>query len=314
MSGAVPGIAENQSLDDVMLAMDVVDTLRHDERMVRSDLSADEREADLIERLRGIYKSQGIDVPDAILRDGVKALEEKRFVYEPPERTFATRLATLYVTRDRWLKPLVIALGLLIALYAAYHFLVQAPKQAALEQRRIELTQTIPDALTKSHADIAGLAEDPAIKARADALLEDGRTAAASGNHERAVAIRDRMAELAADLRQTYTIRIVSRPGAYSGVFRVPDDDPSGRNYYLIVEAIDANGALVPVQITSEEDQTAKRTSSWGVRVAERVFNAVADDKADDQIIQNAIIGQKRRGVLEPDYAIPVMSGRIVEW
>lgn len=314
MSGAVPGIEENQSLDEVMLAMDVVDTLRHDERMVRSDLSADEREADLIERLRGIYKSQGIDVPDAILRDGVRALEEKRFSYEPPERSFATRLATVYVTRDRWLKPLLVAIGVLVALYAAYYFLVEAPRQAAVEQRRIELTQTIPDALAKSHAEIARIAEDPAVKARADTLLDDGRAAAAGGSYERASTIRDQMVQLAADLRQTYTIRIVSRPGEYSGIFRVPEDDPSGRNYYLIVEAVDDNGALVPVQVTSEEDQTVKRTSSWGIRVAERVFNAVADDKADDQIIQNAVIGEKRRGVLEPDYAIPVMSGRIVEW
>ena len=94
----------------------------------------------------------------------------------------------------------------------------------------------------------------------------------------------------------------------------MPEDDPGGRNYYLIVEAVDANGALLPVRITSEEDQAVKRTSSWGIRVSERVFNAVADDKADDQIIQNATIGAKRRGVLEPDYAIPVLGGRIVEW
>ena len=30
-----------------------------------------------VERLRDIYKSQGIDVPDRILEEGVKALEEK---------------------------------------------------------------------------------------------------------------------------------------------------------------------------------------------------------------------------------------------
>ncbi|HMB47777.1 MAG TPA: DUF6384 family protein [Afifellaceae bacterium] len=314
MSGAVPGIAEEQSLDEVMLAMDVVDTLRHEERMVRSDLSADEREADLIERLRKIYKSQGIDVPDSILRDGVKALEEKRFVYEPPKRTFATRLATLYVTRERWLKPLIIAIGILIAIYAAYYFLVQAPRQAAIEQRRIELTQILPGEMKKFHAQITAIAEDADVRARADALFDDGKSAVAEGDHERAAAIRDRMDQLFTDLSQTYTIRIVSRPGKYSGIFRVPDDNPGGRNYYLIVEAVDAEGTLVPVLISSEEDQTVKRTTSWGVRVSEEVFNAVADDKADDQIIQAANIGIKRRGVLEPDYAIPVMGGRIVEW
>ncbi len=314
MSGAVPGIAEDQSLDDVMLAMDVVDTLRHNERMVASDLSADDRETALIERLRKIYASQGIDVPDEILRDGVKALEEQRFVYEPPARTFSTRLATIYVTRDRWLKPLMIGLAVLIAAWAAFYFLVQAPKQAAIEQRRIEMTQTIPDGLQKFHGQLSRFAEDPDIKARADALLSGGQRAVADGDYDAATRSLDQMVQLETDMRQSYTVRIVSRPGEYSGVFRVPEDNPRGRNYYLIVEAVDASGALVPVQIASEEDQTSKRTSTWGIRVSERVFNAVADDKSDDQIIQNAVIGEKRRGVLEPEYRIPVLGGRIVEW
>ena len=37
MSVAVPGIAEDQSLDDVMLAMDVVDTLLDRGRLVRAN-------------------------------------------------------------------------------------------------------------------------------------------------------------------------------------------------------------------------------------------------------------------------------------
>ena len=65
---------------------------------------------------------------------------------------------------------------------------------------------------------------------------------------------------------------------------------------------------------TSEEDQQTKRVNAWGIRVSERVFNAVADDKADDQIIQNAVIGEKKRGKLDADYTIPVLGGRIVEW
>jgi len=314
MSEAVPGIAEEQSLDDVMLAMDVVDTLRHNERMIQSDLSADEREQALIERLRRIYTSQGIDVPDSILRDGVKALEEKRFVYEPPESSLATKLATAYVTRGRWMKPLGIGLGLLIAAYGAYYFLVQAPRQAALEKRHIELTETVPDDLQQSRDEIAKLAEDPQVTVRADALFADGRAAVLDGDYDRAAAIRDRLAELSADLRQTYTVRIVSRPGEYSGVFRIPDNNPDARNYYLIVEAIDDGGMPVKVRIASEEDQAVRRTSTWGVRVSRQVFDAVAADKADDEIIQNAVIGTKRRGVLEPEYKIPVEGGRILEW
>ena len=65
-------------LDDVMLAMDVVDTLRHREHLVRRELNEKDREKALIARLREIYAGQGIDVPDAVLVEGVNALRDNR--------------------------------------------------------------------------------------------------------------------------------------------------------------------------------------------------------------------------------------------
>ncbi len=55
------------SLDDVMLAMDVVDTLRHNERLVERELSTEDREQALLKRLREIYTAQGIEVSYAVL-------------------------------------------------------------------------------------------------------------------------------------------------------------------------------------------------------------------------------------------------------
>ena len=78
--------AKPEKLDDIMLAMDVVDTLRHEREMIASDMNAGERREDLINRLRGIYNAQGISVPDDVLMDGVMALEEERFAYHPPKR------------------------------------------------------------------------------------------------------------------------------------------------------------------------------------------------------------------------------------
>jgi hypothetical protein len=63
-----------QPLDEVMLAMDVVDTLRRRERLVQRELDVGGREEDLKGRLRKIYAAQGIDVPDRILEEGVAAL------------------------------------------------------------------------------------------------------------------------------------------------------------------------------------------------------------------------------------------------
>ena len=80
-------------LDDLMVAMDVVDTLRHRDELVKRELDTEGRRARLIKKLREIYTAQGINVTDHLLEEGVRSLEEDRFVYEPPRKTFMVRLA-----------------------------------------------------------------------------------------------------------------------------------------------------------------------------------------------------------------------------
>ncbi len=87
--------ASAPKIDELMLAMDVVDTLRHDQRLVERGLSADASDEALIKRLRELYKGQGIEVPDRVLEEGVKARKEKRFSYEPPRPSLARSLALL---------------------------------------------------------------------------------------------------------------------------------------------------------------------------------------------------------------------------
>ena len=66
---AIPAAEPERPLDDVMIAMDIVDVLRHDERLVERELNDDKRRAKLIERLHNLYKGQGIEVPDEILEE-----------------------------------------------------------------------------------------------------------------------------------------------------------------------------------------------------------------------------------------------------
>src|SRR5690606_31083533 len=124
-AAATPAVAteDNRKLDDVLLAMDVVDTLRHRELMIHQELNAEAREAQLVARLKEIYGAQGIDVPETILKDGVRALEEQRFVYTPPPDTFAVKLAKLYVSRKRWLPQTLGFAGVLVALLIGWQAL-----------------------------------------------------------------------------------------------------------------------------------------------------------------------------------------------
>ncbi len=306
--------ASKQTLDDVLIAMDIVDTLRHREQLVLRELDADAREQELIERLKEIYAAQGIDVSDDKLRDGVKALEENRFVYTPPKDSWKTKLAKIYIQRDKWLKPVAAGFAALIIASGLWHFGVSMPQQAKSELVQTQLNETIPADLTALRDDIQAMATDDKIKVRAETYYQDGVTASTDGEHAQALAAVASLELLKDDLEAEYTVRIVSRPGEYSGLFRIPDDAPQRPNYYLIVEAIDGAGRVIEVPISSVETQAAKRVSIWGVRVPKDIFDKVAADKKDDAILQFSEIGAKTKGDLTPQYSIDTLDGTIFNW
>ena len=312
---AAPAIRDRNKLDDVLLAMDVVDTLRHREQLVLSELDAGAREAALLARLKEIYAAQGIDVPEQILKEGVKALEERRFIYEPPKPSIAVTLAKIYIARGRWMAPLVLAVIALGSLGAAWHLGVAVPERQRAEAARVELAETLPSETGRLHGEVTALALEEAARFKADALKADADRAIATGDVEAARAARDGLALLQQDLAAVYDVRVVYGPGeARSGVFRIPEDVPAGRNYYLIVEAVDPAGRLVEVPVSSEEDRRSDRVTRWGQRVSEAVFQSVANDKGDDQIIQNSVIGRKLQGYLSPQYTVDTPGGAILEW
>jgi hypothetical protein len=187
--------------------------------------------------------------------------------------------------------------------------------RATAARAEIELTQTLPAALTRLHREVSAAALEEKAKLQADGLLSDGQRAIAAGDAKAARSVLDGLGTLQADLGAIYQVRVVYGPGEeYTGVFRIPEDVPGARNYYLIVEAVDPSGRLVEVPVTSEEDRRSDRVSRWGQRVSEAVFNDVAADKGDDQILQNSVIGQKVAGYISPQYRVETPGGAILEW
>jgi hypothetical protein len=317
------GAAEKapQRLDELMLAMDVVDTLRHQENLVSRELSEQDRDAQLLQRLREIYRGQGIEVPDRILQEGVQALKEQRFVYTPPSPSFARSVARAWVNRGRIGRRLLTLLALLGFGWGAYQFGVVEParqrvaqEQAQAERNRIELAERLPTALTQGHEDVLREAQVPAARERADRLLADGKAAVERGDADGARQALSDMEVLRADLRREYVLRIVSRPGEPTGVWRVPERNPSGRNYYLIVEPVAPDGRVLSLPVTSEEDGRTVTASKWGVRVSEATAMQVQQDKSDDGIVQRNRLGEKRRGELDVTWLQPVIGGAILEW
>jgi hypothetical protein len=301
------------TLDEMMLAMDVVDTLRHRERLIERELNEDVREEQLIERLRALYKSQGIDVPDRIIAEGVKALKEARFVYTPPPAGWRRTLAELWVKRTTYLKRSAVVAGAVVVLAALYQYAVVRPREQAAEAARLELTQTLPRQLGAAYQAVIGEALVPEARARADAIRAQAQAALERGDAAAARSAIGDLDALAAALRQEYILRIAGRPQDQTGFYR---EHPRfrGRAYFIVVDAVDPQGRPVRLPIRNDETNEVETVSHFAVRVPFETFEAVRLDKARNGIVQNARLAEKRRGFLEPEFRMPVLEGRITRW
>ncbi|MBX2806020.1 MAG: tetratricopeptide repeat protein [Hyphomicrobiales bacterium] len=301
-------------LDDVMLSMDVVDTLRQDARIVDRELNDETRRDELIERLRQIYRGQGIEVPDHILEQGVQALEDSRFVYEPPKPGLMVWLATAYVTRWDWGKWAGGGIAVFAAIWLGWQAVYVWPQARKAEQARIELSETLPDRLSTAYETVDAETDDQDVLARAAQLRDAGHAAAKAGQLEPARKAAQDLTSLLAELRLAFDVQIVSRSGELSGLWRIPRVNPDSRNYYLVVEALDEDGNALEREILNEETGKRETVMKWAVRVPKSVFDRVQDDKLDDGIIQNAVIGEKRRGELETDWRVNMSGGALTQW
>ncbi|MGD8659266.1 MAG: DUF6384 family protein [Desulfobacterales bacterium] len=417
---------EKIELNEVMLAMDVVDTLRHQQSLVDRELATDDRDQALIAKVRKIYADQGLAVSDEVIASGVKALREERFTYTPPKKSFQLTLARLYVNRGRWAKRGAVLVVALLAVYLVYQLFVVAPQRRsrqkaiqainlridrqrdqisvtkerlvrlnqaltnakdagsqkasaaarelvdraardlaaaqekiqALEKLEItsqvdpeqgtQIANSVTDRLDKRKELIAALSDhlnnaekattaldelrilpeklkdqrDRALaesrqneaRRQAEKLYNDAMTALARGDVAAAQNGYASLQQLYDQLVQEYELRIVSREGARSGVWRVPQNNPNARNYYVIVEAITPDGKRLTVPVISEEDGKTHIVKQWGLRVKASVFDQIKRDKMDDGIINNNLFGQKKRGHLNPQYLIPTTGGAIAQW
>lgn len=302
-----------QTLDELMMAMDVVDTLRHQEKLVQEELGQTVRDEDLKKRLRELYESQGLAVTDAILDQGIRALKESRFTYQPPKPSWSLRIAKIWVRRTvvgTWSAAALAALGLS---WGTYYFGFVSPQRAQAERTQIELSTTIPRELEDTYVRVVNLARTDEGQRQAGALRAEGMFALGRKDAAGARRVMAQLETLRQVLALEYSIQIVSSNP--SGVERIPDVNERARNYYVLVHAIGPDGKPIPTEIRSEETGQTRTVEIWGVRVSPDQYRAVRDDKRDNGIIENNVVGAKKSGFLEPEYDIArVQRGFITEW
>ncbi|MFT5572461.1 MAG: hypothetical protein ACI9FR_001384 [Cryomorphaceae bacterium] len=299
-------VSADAPLEDLMAAMDVVDTLRHAQGIAERELDGEGRRERLLARLRKMYAAQGIEVPDRVLQEGIDALKQERFHYTPEPHSWRTKLAHMWVSRTRWGKP-VGFLALVASLFSGFYFV-----NDVLPER--QMRAGLPNQIQIALAEIRAVAKNPEVVSEAEQAAASARSAIASKDYQYAQEIVGDLGSVSDRLRNEYSIRVISRPSENSGVWRVPPNNPSGRNYYLIVEAVDNNNRVVAIDVLNQEDNKREDTKAWGLRVSEQAFQKIAADKRDDGIIQGNQVGLKTIGYLQPKFSVATTGATITEW
>ncbi len=191
-------------------------------------------------------------------------------------------------------------------LWLSYYLIAVRPETSARAALPGELAQRYEE-VVKATADGTALAQAGQYKSFGELAVENGRydeARSAIGNLER----------MLRQLKLAYKLQVIQRAGEQSGVWRIPDINTRARNYYLIIEAVDARGEVISLPITSEETGKTRSVDKWGIRVDQAVFERIAADKQDDGIIQQREIGRKQQGRLEPEYNIDTTGAAITDW
>ena len=299
-------ISDKAPLEDLMAAMDVVDTLRHDQSIAERELDGEGRRDRLLERLRKLYAAQGIDVPDHVLEEGIDALEQERFKYQAVKPSWRTKLAHTWVSRSRWGKP-VGFLAIVAIVFYGYYFVSEVLPERSLRAN-------LPNQVNSVFSGIVALAKNPEIVEQAKVASENAYRAIDEEDFDEAQAILANMQTVKTQLGLDYSIRVISHPNKNSGIWRNPPNNPNGKNYYLIVEAVDKSNRVIELTIINQENNKVARKKSWGLRVSEDTFYKVAADKRDDGIIQANKVGAKAAGYLKPVFNIATSGATITEW
>lgn len=112
------------------------------------------------------------------------------------------------------------------------------------------------------------------------------------------------------------TLKVVSRVGEKSMVER-NHDSTGGKSWYLLTEANDAQGNVVPVPVTSIETGEKRYAKIFGVRVNQATYIEAKNDKLADGHVDNNLMGTKASNSLTLKFVkgpVKTQPAYLLEW
>jgi hypothetical protein len=346
MNETSPAVASaaDASMHDMLRIMDVASALRRERETAENVLDVATAKAKLRERLLATASAAGEPVTAAEIDAAIEQYFRQQHEYRDPPAGWGRFWANVWVMR-RSLAAVAIVLAIsvvgitMLASAMGSQFRqppavpkVPAPSAAATPVPQPQpVPQAAPPQPASALATVWAKFQQDAAAARALCADDDARgrvqQVAAAGEAANGAADLPRLQKAAAELAtliarldEEYTVTIVSRPGAQSGVDRY-DDRGRLSGHYLIVEAIAADGRALPRSIKNAETQRTETVTKWGELVDAAVWQRVVADKQADGVVDDATFARKERGrfeettVFEGSAGNPLRRGRqITRW
>lgn len=325
----MPAGAAPDTLPELLRIMDVATALRQEREKAAAHLAVDEVRASLRARLRATADAMGDPVTDAEIEAAIERYFARLHEYHDPPPSLQRTLAHLWIRRNA-IAAVLVVLAVLggtgwWVLFSASSPWSPAARRARLAEVRRQQEERAEQARARAleravgvHAAVLALAREDEARQRADALLREVQAANAAGDARTVARVTGELETLRGELEEEYEIRVVNRPGEYSGVIRNYDGRLSG--YYLVVEAVAPDGTILRRRVRDAEDgDKLKTVRTWGEQVPKEVYDRLEKDKRADGIVDESLFARKRRGYLAPEVVMrdargvaPLVRGRQV--
>jgi len=279
--------------------MDVARELRGNRDIAEEMFRRDEVRVKLREKLMRSARLAGDRVTEAEVDAAIDQYLATLNTFADPKPGLHTTFAHLWVWRKKILTGVATVAITLGGCYYLF-FSSSAPLSPAVRaDRAVAAEQATASALLTR---VEAITNDPAIIAQAKSLQSEANTATGE-DVTTAIAARTKLAEMVDQLSTSYEVRIIDDPNQVSAIERGMD----GKNpvYYVIVQARDASGNVVPQQIRNSETGRTERVTQWAEQVPRETYMRLRQDKTSDGLLSETLFSIKTRGSLEPAIRIP---------
>ncbi len=165
------------------------------------------------------------------------------------------------------------------------------------------LDETVPP-LEQNYKDEEG-------KKRLNSLIGSARYAAQQGNQKDFSVQMQRIQDLNRYVLSDLSVRLVDKPGQDTGFSR---SNSSTKRYYLVLETVDQNGAVVSHEVQNIENGSIEQVNRWAQRVDEAEFKRVVADKKADGVVDDYLFGKKPAGYYSIQYERPHLNSSVTRW